>query len=129
MRIVRKVELYNAWTVQGSTQEPLAGFGRPANWGDPFWHLEKFRLEWQVDGEDTDTFYGNNVFIWTDIKMDRSEYPEFFATLITKILHPGMCWQLCGEEFLAEGDNWLLEWGEKPAIFMTPPAIQKTEQL
>jgi hypothetical protein len=113
-------EVHNVWAVyenpEGDT--PLAEHARPQDWGDPRWHYEKFRLEWQhttADGEVAR--YINHAHCWTEIRLELYQYPEHFASLIVQIMYPGSHPKLCGREYLEENDFWEEEWGKQPPYF------------
>lgn len=120
-QIVEIIEVHNVWAVYGlhedgtPVDQPIAEPARPQDWGDPRWHYERFRFEWQTKSK----HYINHAHCWTDIKeltQDQS-YPHLFASLIVTILMPGTPEELCGKDYLAEDDFWSTEWGDVPEIY------------
>ena len=113
------VEVHNVWTVYGmnsdgtEAEEPFACLQRPQDWGAPRWVYNLFRFDWITE----EKHYINHCHCWTDLQMERHEYPGFFAPLITQIHMPGQRAELCGRDYLEEEDFWLDAWGEWPPIF------------
>lgn len=84
-----RIEVHNVWTIYGrnssETNPPLACFERPQDWGHDRWTYHRFRFNWILD----DTHYINHAHCWTDLKLEKHEYPPLFAPLITQIMQPG----------------------------------------
>lgn len=114
------VEVHNAWTIYGTDEDgsesddKMACFERPQNWGDPCWHYEKVTLDWTAGG----TRYINHAHLWTDVQRETPmEYLKLFAGLIVMINIPGGPAHVCGREYLAEDDFWAEEWGPLPDFY------------
>lgn len=114
------VEVHNCWTIYGAnpdgskSENRLACFERPQDWGHPRWTYNRFHFEWPTD----DTHYVNHAHCWTDVPgLDPGDYPEFFAPLIVKVMMPGHTEQLCGRDYLHPEDFWSDEWGEMPPVY------------
>lgn len=114
------VEVHNCWTIYGANPDgsksdnKIASFERPQDWGHPRWAYNRFRFEWTVDGK----HYINNAHCWTDIPgVEPGGYPELFASLIVRVMMPGHEEQLCGRDYLHPEDFWSQDWGEMPPIY------------
>ena len=99
----------NAWELYPT--ENQAFLGRPQDWGNKTkWTHLAVTLQ---AGE-----YTNHVHIWYQ-KPDASQHEilEAASALICTILLPGLCPELCGDNFLDEDDFWDEDWGAPPEFF------------
>lgn len=125
----KPIEVHNVWTIFGlnedgsRAEQPFAAAGqRPQDWGDKErWTYHRFRFEWQTVPDDRAQHWINNFHGWTDLKLDNpGDYPDLFASLLTKIMWPGTAWQLCGNQFMHKDDFWCESWGQMPPFYEGP---------
>ena len=113
------IEVHNAYAVHGLDEDgdvvdqPLCIYFRPQDWGHPRWHYERFDFAWIQE----ETHYINHAYCWTDVPMERSRYPAFFAPLIGQIFMPGSKPQECDRSHLRGDDFWDDDWGETPPYY------------
>lgn len=112
-KLQKVVNLWTIYTDQDAEQQPMASFGRrPQDWGDPKWTYRVYTLSAPMLG------YENECHCWYEGEIADYRHLEMFASLITKILLPGVDHpELCGRDYLGEDDFWVSSWGEMPPYF------------
>lgn len=116
---IHTLEVHNAWTIYGlnpdgtESEQKVAEFRRPQDWGHPRWTYKRYRLEYDEGGSRLIT----HAYCWTDLQRAPHQYHELFAPLIIQSLSPGRPGALCGDEYLDEDDFWEEAWGPMPPLF------------